>query len=517
MPDHVAEYLEASALGCPERVALVDSGGQRLTYSELNRQADALAGFLASQGIGPGDRVAVALPKSFASVVSLFGIVKAGAAYVPVDPATPVERGRHILTDSAVRAVIGDERILCILPDSRPVTVIVAGGEAPPGTALKTTAFEQILAAGTKPPRPERRASDLAYILYTSGSTGMPKGAMITHGNAVSFIEWCAEAFGIVPDDRVTSNAPFHFDLSVLDLYPTVKCGATLYLINEELGRNAPELARFVGAHRLTIWTSTPSVLMLLVQFGRLHEHDVSSLRLVLFGGEVFPVRHLRELRRLWPDPVFYNLYGPTEITTACTYGEVPRVIPDDREAPYPIGFPCSHCRALVLDEHGREVPAGDEGLLFVSGPSVFAGYWNRPAENQAAFVDREEVRWYNTGDVVRWIPDEGFSYVGRRDRMVKRRGYRIELGEIEGAMYAHPRVREAAVVPVPDEEAGVRIVAVLSCRGPERPSTVDLKTFCATRLPGYMIPDRFLFRDCLPRTSTDKVDYQALAGAIAG
>ena len=185
--------------------------------------------------------------------------------------------------------------------------------------------------------------------------------------------------------------------------------------------------------------------------------------------------------------------------------------MPDDRETPYPIGFPCSHCATVVLDGDGVEVPAGEEGLLYVSGPSVFEGYWNRPAENAKAFVVRDDVRWYNTGDVVRWDPAEGYLYAGRRDRMVKRRGYRIELGEIERALYRHPSVREAAVVAVPDPEAGVRIVAFLACGDEAAPSIIGMKTFCGSHLPAYMSPDRFLFEERLPRTSTDKVDYQAL------
>ena len=270
------------------------------------------------------------------------------------------------------------------------------------------------------------------------------------------------------------------------------------------------ELARFIAANRLTVWYSTPSILTLLLQYGQLDAIDASSLRLVLFAGEVFPVKHLRELQRRWPRPTYYNLYGPTE-TNVCTFAQIPSDIPDDRDTPYPIGFLCSHCRGVVLDGDGREVAVGEEGLLYISGPSVFVGYWNRPAENAAAFVDREGTSWYNTGDVVRWSQGEGFIYVGRQDRMVKRRGYRIELGEIERALYLHAQVREAAVISTPDADSGVSIVAFLSCHDGGNPSIIELKTFCATKLPAYMSPDRFVFQDRLPRTSTDKVDYQVL------
>jgi acyl-coenzyme A synthetase/AMP-(fatty) acid ligase len=311
-------------------------------------------------------------------------------------------------------------------------------------------------------------------------------------------------------DDRFSSHAPFHFDLSVLDIYVSMKHGATLYLISEELGKNPKELARFIAANQLTIWYSTPSILTLLVQFGNLGAHFAPSLRIVLFAGEVFPIKHLREIKKHWPSPVYYNLYGPTE-TNVCTFARIPDIVPENRDMPYAIGFPCPHCRALVLDEGGQEVAPGREGLLYISGPSLFAGYWNRPIENASAFLDRHGVRWYNTGDVVRWVQGEGFVYVGRKDRMVKRRGYRIELGEIERALYTHPQVREAAVVSLLDAESVVKIVAFVSCNATETPSIVELKSFCGTNLPAYMNPDRFVFRGTLPKTSTDKVDYQAL------
>ena len=513
-PGHLTEYLEASAARHPNRISVVDPNGGTSTYAELNAQADALAAFLHTSGVRRGDRVGVVLPKSIAAVVSLFGIMKAGAAYVPVDCTAPATRSQRILSDCRIRALVVDSKCLDVVPDGEAVeapglaAVIVAGGTA-------HTPFAAAVKSKGLPPRVARSSTDLAYILYTSGSTGMPKGAAITHGNALSFIEWSSSVFGPTEEDRFSSHAPFHFDASVLDVYLTIKHAATLYLITEELGRNPRELARFIAASRLTVWSSTPSALMMLIRFGDLKAHDASRLRLVTFGGEVFPPRQLRDLREIWQGAEFFNLYGPTEITTACTFARIPATIPADREAPYPIGFPCSHCRALVLDEERREVVEGDEGLLYISGPSVFTGYWNRPAETAAAFLDRDGVRWYNTGDVVRWNPAEGFVYVGRRDRLIKRRGFRIELGEIESALYLHSQLLEAAVVSVSDPEAGVKIVAFLCCPERQPPSIVELKTFCGGKLPAYMVPDQFVFQDKLPRTSTDKVDYQALKSQL--
>jgi amino acid adenylation domain-containing protein len=359
--------------------------------------------------------------------------------------------------------------------------------------------------------RAEPTSGDLAYILYTSGSTGVPKGVMLTQLNAVSFVDWCTSEFTPTEEDRFSSHAPFHFDLSVLDLYVPLKHGAALFIVSEELGKNPKELAAFISAKRLTVWYSTPSILSFLAQFGELHKLDCSALRLVLFAGEVFPVKHLRAVTEYWPRAAYFNLYGPTE-TNVCTYARIPLPIPSDRTVPYPIGLPCSHCSSLVLDEpDGDPVTRGEEGLLYIAGPSVFQGYWNRPQESQAPFIERDGVRWYNTGDVVRDDGEGGFVYLGRRDRMVKRRGYRIELGEIERGLYQHPDLREAATIAVPDSDSGVRILAYLVPQGGKKPSIIELKAFCAHALPGYMSPDVFRFLEFLPRTSTDKVDYQAL------
>lgn len=524
---NLAGYLEASAKRFPERTAVIDSAGFSMTYAELNRQADALACMLQACGVRRGDRVGIVLPKGLPALVAIFGALKAGAAYVPIDHAAPAERSRRILTECRIRALVVDHRCLHVIPRTTtdgpaPMTAIVVGSKewnaqsAPSSSgAVRFVAWPEAIRGGGPGREDAAQPQDLAYVLYTSGSTGMPKGAMITHANAMSFIDWCSSTFDAGPEDRFANHAPFHFDASVFDIYVSIRHGASVYLVSEDLGKDPARLARFIAANRLTVWFSTPSILTLLVQFGNLQAHDSSSLRLVLFGGEVFPVRYLRALRQCWQSAAYYNLYGPTEITTACTFAKIPSQIPDEREEPYPIGFPCSHCRTLVLDEAGREVAAGEAGMLWIAGPSVFAGYWERPAETAAVTMQRDGTRWYNTGDVVRFDPTEGLHYVGRRDRMVKRRGYRIELGEIESALHVHPHVREAAVVACSDGDGAPTIAAFLACAPGGRPSVVDLKTFCATRIPAYMSPDRFLFRENLPRTASGKVDYQALVGQL--
>ena len=506
------DLLDSSSQRFPDRPAVVDAVDASMSYSELNARSDAFAAFLAARGVRSGDRVAVAVPKCLEAVVAFFGIMKAGAAYVPLDAGGPLERGRRILEECDVRAAVVNARTIAMVPDALDTLVIAVDRRAHlPGSVH----FQDAIADSNAAVAARPAAHDVAYIIFTSGSTGAPKGAMITHANALSFLDWCSSIFHPCESDRFANHAPFYFDPSVFDLYLSVKHGASVHLIGDELAKRPSDLAAFIARRRLTFWLSAPSALMMLARYGELEKHDCTSFKVVAFGGEVFPPRPLRELKQRWTSSAFYNMYGPTEVTTACTIARIPDDIPADRSAPYPIGFPASHCRALLLSEDGEPVPTGEDGLLHISGPAVFAGYWNRPAETAASIVERDGIRWYNTGDIVRWHPDEGYTYVGRKDGQVKRRGFRIELGEVEQALYRHPSVAETAVVAVADSDATVRIAAFVVCNGAP-PSTVALKTFCATALPAYMSPDLFVFLDRLPRTPTDKVDLRALKNQVS-
>jgi acyl-coenzyme A synthetase/AMP-(fatty) acid ligase len=336
---------------------------------------------------------------------------------------------------------------------------------------------------------------------------------MLSHENAVSFVDWCSEVFQPVPEDVFSSHAPFHFDLSILDVHVALKHGASLVLVGEDIGKDPQRLAPLIAEQRISVWYSAPSILALLAQFGNLSRYDYSRLRLVLFAGEVFAVKHLRSLASLLRGPRYFNLYGPTE-TNVCTFYEVPPgPIPESRHEPYPIGKACSHYQTLVVDEQGQPAPDGAEGELCAAGPGVMQGYWNLPEQSERAFLGAGSSRkWYRTGDIVTTDADGNYLYLSRRDRMVKRRGYRVELGEIEAGLYRHAAVKEAAVIALPDQESGVRIKAFLSCHEEGgRPSVIELKAFCGDNLPAYMVPDVFSFQAALPKTSTDKIDYQRL------
>ncbi|MBL8471612.1 MAG: amino acid adenylation domain-containing protein [Rhodocyclaceae bacterium] len=513
-PLHAA--FVAAAAAYPDRTAVVEPGRASITYAGLERLSDRLRDHLLVCGVRPGDRVGIYMRKSIDAVAAIYGILKAGAAYVPVDPGAPPARNAYIMSNCAVHSVLVEarvaERFRAELEALGAAVPLLETGECGGGEALSAL-LEALDSAGPAPVAENvwPGADALAYILYTSGSTGKPKGVMLSHENAVSFVDWCSETFSPTHTDRFSSHAPFHFDLSILDIHVALKHGAALVLIGEEAGKDPQNLARLIAAERISIWYSAPSILALLAQFGKLARDNYPHLRTVLFAGEVFAVKHLRTLCELLPDPRYYNLYGPTE-TNVCTYYEVLPPVPPERTAPYPIGKVCSHLEGRVVDEYGAEVARGAEGELCISGRGVMQGYWALPEQSaRGFFASADGRRWYRTGDIVVEAEDGNFTYRGRRDRMVKRRGYRVELGEIEAGLYRHPQVEEAAVVAVSDEEAGVKITAFLSCKEQRALSLIEIKRFCAENLPLYMIPDRFAWHAGLPKTSTDKIDYQRL------
>jgi amino acid adenylation domain-containing protein len=512
------ERLTASARRSGDALAVVEPGRGEIRYGALDALSDRMRDRLRAMGVRPGDRVGIYVRKSIDTVAAIFGILKAGAAYVPVDPTAPAARNAYIVGNCAVAALVMEARF-----EERFRAEHAAFGAPPPlillegsgaGEGLRA-ALDRLDATHPAAPTPTVKSvpGDLAYILYTSGSTGKPKGVMLSHENAVSFVDWCSEALQPRADDRFSSHAPFHFDLSILDIHVCLKHGATLVLVGEDIGKDPDRLAALIADERISVWYSAPSILALLAQHGGLGGRDFAALRLVIFAGEVFPVKYLRALAEQWPHRRYFNLYGPTE-TNVCTYYEVALPIAADRTTPFPIGKSCSHVRCAVVDGDGRGVERGAEGELVVTGRGVMQGYWALPEQTAGAFlVDADGVRWYRTGDIVIESPDGNYTYLGRRDRMVKRRGYRVELGEIEAALYKHSIVREAAVIALPDQDAGVKVRAFLSCREGKQPSLIAMKRFCADNLPLYMIPDTFSWLDALPKTSTDKVDYQKLKG----
>lgn len=343
---------------------------------------------------------------------------------------------------------------------------------------------------------------------------------MISHRNSLTFVNWAADCVGLSADDRVSSHAPLHFDLSIFDIFSSCLAGATIILVPEGASTFPVQLTRLIERERISVWYSVPSVLTLMVLYGQLAPHDLSCLRTIIFAGEVFPVKYLRQLMAALPQARYLNWYGPTE-TNVCTFYEVPPLDPE-RTVPIPIGKACANTEVFAVNIAGEKVTEpGESGELYVRGPSLMQGYWGHP-EKTAKVLMRNPFQphfnelMYKTGDIVTLDADGNYLYLGREDGMIKTRGYRVELGEIEAVLYGHPAIREVAVLPVPDEVLGNRLRAVISLYEGASLTREEVLAFCHQQLPHYMVPDMIEFREVLPKTSTGKTDRVGLARSFS-
>lgn len=506
----------------PDRIA-VREGERELDYRALVQRASDLASGLYARGVRPDDRVAIHLDKSTEAVVAILGVLMAGACYVPIDVRSPARRVATILADCGVRLAIGTAartaKAFAHLPPGASVATLVALDVAEPqpasspgtglgigpvtGPGIGIAPWPAASAPGVALPAIELDPETPAYILYTSGSTGTPKGVVLSHRAAMAFVAWASATFPVGPDDRVISQAPFHFDLSVFDLFVTLRAGATLVLPPAGITISPSGYVRFLHDEGITVFYATPAILSSLVRDGHLDRHDRWRLRTVLFAGDVMPPRTLGDLMRAIPAARFANLYGPTE-TNVCTWHEIATAPVDD--TPIPIGRACA---GLELRIDGEEGSVASSGELWVTGPSLMSGYWNRPKDSAARLVADRAVpgrTWYRTGDRVDRDATGLLHFRGRIDSMVKIRGHRVEPEEVEHVLRKHPAVREAVVVPVSGPSGETSLAAVVSTYDAP-PAPRDLQRLCAEHLPEPMIPTAFTFTDHLPMTSTGKVD----------
>jgi amino acid adenylation domain-containing protein len=494
------ELFERQASETPETTA-ASFAGACISYDELNRRANRLAHRLRELGAGPGSLVALLLEPSFETLTAILGVLKAGAAYVPLDPEYPAERLAFVLSDTQAPVVVTSAQLLDRLPADQ-LHVVFLDPEDQALAGQSTTNPD----AGAKP-------EDLAYVIYTSGSTGRPKGVQVEHRQVARLFSATDAWYGFGARDTWMLLHSYAFDFSVWELWGALAHGGRL-VISPRLTTRTPEaLAELVADQQVTVLNATPS-LFLGVQEELLRRADRLALRLVIFGGEALEPPALRPWFARYGDsgPALVNMYGITETTVHVTYRPVGAA--DCDTAASPIGAPIPDLSLYLLDRHGEPVPAGVAGELFVGGAGVARGYLNRPDLTAERFIDSPfgPGRLYRTGDVARRLPGGELDFRGRIDDQVKIRGFRIELGEIRATLGAHPAVAEAVVLASKAQAGDARLVAyVVAVDGADPPGADELRAWLAERLPGYMIPAGWVFLDGLPLTRNGKLDVKAL------
>jgi D-alanine--poly(phosphoribitol) ligase subunit 1 len=466
----------------------------------LNEKANQLAHLLRSRGVGPGQIVGIMVERSFAMIVGIFGIIKAGAAYLPLSPEDPPDRLGYVLADARVDILL---------------VHAATAMKVPPGVQTINLEQPQVYTGPTTNPTIVNQPQDLAYVIYTSGSTGKPKGVMIEHRSVVNRLHWMQNAYPIDHRDVLLQKTSFCFDVSVWELFWWALYGATLCMLMPRAERMPQMLVETIRKHRVTVLHFVPSMLNVFLEYldGRpeMVAASLSSLHRVFASGEALSPAHVKKFNETIVQSTngrLTNLYGPTEATVDVTFFDCPTNGDIDR---VPIGRPIQNIRTYIIRD-GKQVPVGETGELCLAGVGLARGYLNNPKLTSERFLEDPAVpgeRIYRTGDVARWLPDGNIEYLGRQDHQVKIRGLRIELGEIESTVQTFPGIADCVVIVKKYSETVILIVAYIVCK--QEVDLEALKQHLKRYLPEYMVPNHFENISHIPLTSNGKADRKAL------
>jgi D-alanine--poly(phosphoribitol) ligase subunit 1 len=487
-----------------DRAALAWSDDRVVRFNELDRRSDQAALFLRSQGVHKGDRVGIRLDKCSLAYSLIIGCLKIGAPYFIVDPANPQTRVKHILNKCEPRLILSAKDAPIDLPDRRVIEVDRENEFAALDSV--TGAFEPVAdLVGTDP----------AYIMFTSGSTGFPKGAVMSHANLVNFIQWARWEFSVTPDDVFTNVNPLYFDNSVFDFYASIMNGASLVPFDAPTMKDPYGVLRRIDELQCTIYFSVPSLLIYFQTLKMITPEAFAQVRTVIFGGEGYPKTKLKELFDcLHTRAELVNVYGPTECTCICSAYRVTAADFENLDGCPPLGGPIPNFSFTILNEQDKAAAPDEVGELCLGGPCVGLGYFNEPELTSAAFRQNPlnpnyDERLYRTGDLVRLSKDDGkIHFVGRKDNQIKHQGYRIELGEIEHALCRIPAVDEAVALHTAKDGISL-IVAVVAGRNGLQADRIRKEI--ANIVPAYMVPGRVEILERLPKNQNGKIDRKML------
>ncbi|MEV0642237.1 amino acid adenylation domain-containing protein [Streptomyces sp. NPDC050619] len=496
----------------PDAAAVVDES-RTLTYGALDAESNRIGRALRTLGLRPDDRVCLLVPKSALAVSAILGVLKAGGVYVPLDGAGPAARTAKVIRDSMPQWIIVHPAFDALVEECRSEL-----GDDLPGQVFSLRQ-DELVTLDSAPLPASQPPSGLAYIIFTSGSTGVPKGVQITHAGAVHFIRWLVDHFGIGPEERLSGHPPFHFDLSVLDVFGALAAGAELRLVPEAANFLPHRTASFIRDHRLTQWTSVPSVLTWMERRDAVRPGDFPDLRRIICSGDVLPTSVVAYWLRRLPHITIVNTWGATETSVLSSFHEL-REAPADPQVPIPIGKAVPGEELAVLRPDGSRAAVGEDGDLCIAGPGLSPGYWRDPEKTARAFryfpTANGQRRWYITGDHGHVDESGTFHFHGRADRQVKSRGFRIELDEVAVAVNALPDVAEAAVVALPVAGMeGSQLHAACTLRTGVAKEPAGLRDALLKRLPEYMVPVRWHFVDEVPKSPNGKIDNRAVETII--
>ncbi len=493
----VHRLIERHAAQQPGATALL-FGDEALGYAELNARANRLAHRLAALGVGVESRVGLAVERSVEMMVGILAVLKAGAAYVPLDPEQPADRLAYMAHDSGIELLLTQSHLKALAPWDQGLRVL----------ELDTLDTRDESAAD---PQVALHGANLAYVIYTSGSTSQPKGAAIRHDALFSCMAWMQQTYGLTDADTVLHKAPFGFDVSVWEMFWPLTTGARLVIARPGDHRDPERLVGLIRRHQVTTLNFVPSMLQAFLAYEGIEA--TTRLRYIICGGEAMPAATQREALQRLQGASLQNLYGPTETTIHVTQW----TCRDDGRSQVPIGRPISDTQALVLDGSLNAVPVGVAGELYLGGVNLARGYLKRAGLTAERFVAAQDgQRLYRTGDLVRWNGEGQLEYLGRIDHQVKVRGFRIELGEIEACLLAQPEVRQAVVVARqgPDGASGASLVAYVALDADRSADTESLRERLGESLPDYMVPRAIVVLPTLPLNANGKVDRKALPAA---
>lgn len=509
----MGEVLTAAATRAPDDLAFFDDKTQ-LTFRETEEQANQLAHLLIAEGVRKGDRVAVFMPRVLDGAIALYAVFKAGAVAVPIDSGVPPPRVRAILNNCDVKVMITRAQetpaVNAILREAASIATVI--GPDSLETEHRCTPLSHARGFPTAAPKVPVEPKDNAYILHTSGSTGTPKGIVHTHASGFAFTELISAHLALRPEDRIACPFMLQFDFSLVAYFGGPFSGASALIVPAAYTSLPASLSSLLASSRATVFVAVSSGLSQLIEMGIQPTHDLTALRIVGFGGEPLLPSSLRQGMSRLDRTDFVNLYGPTETNACLTHWFTASETDVGQITAIPIGKTWDRTQALVLDENLEDVPHGEVGELCITSVTNMTGYWKRDDLNAQAFLERDGLSYYRTGDLV-WQDETGrYWLVGRKDRQIKLHGYRIELDEVESALGSHPHVLSVGAYPLRKDNVVTAIAASVQLRpGAPETKTSEILRHASQILPRYAVPTQIDVKPVLPLTVTGKVDRKAL------